>query len=55
MGQVLVLKLDTDANPVISQRLNIGSIPTLIAFRNGNEIRRHVGLADLSVLDSLIQ
>jgi thioredoxin 2 len=54
-GQVLVLKLDTDANPVISQRLNIRGIPTLIAFRQGKEIRRHVGMADLRVLEGLIQ
>ena len=55
MGQTLVLKLDTDANPAISHRLNIRSIPTLIAFRDGKESRRHVGIADLSVLDALIQ
>jgi len=54
-GQVLVLKLDTDASPVISHRLNIRGIPTLIAFRQGKELRRHVGMADLPVLESLIQ
>ena len=55
MGQALVLKLDTDANRAISQRLNIRGIPTLIAYRQGKEVRRHVGMADLRVLEGLIQ
>jgi thioredoxin 2 len=54
-GRVLVLKLDTDANPVTTQRLGIRGIPTLIGFRDGKEIRRHVGLADLSVLEALAE
>ena len=54
-GQVLVLKLDTDANPATTQRLGVRGIPTLIGFRDGKEIRRHVGMADLRVLDGLIR
>jgi len=53
-GQVLVGKLDTDANPRTAARLGIRGIPTLIAFRSGAEIRRHVGTADARVLDSLL-
>lgn len=54
-GRVLVLKLDTDANPATTQRLGIRGIPTVIGFRDGAEVRRHVGLADLTVLATLIQ
>ena len=54
-GQALVLKLDTDANPVTSKRLGIRGIPTLVVFQHGNEVRRHVGMADLQVLDGLLQ
>ena len=54
-GRVLVLKLDTDANQLTAQRLGIRSIPTLIGFRDGKEVRRHIGLADRRVLDGLIQ
>jgi len=53
-GQVLVLKLDTDANPAIAQQLGIRGIPTLIAFRDGTEARRHTGLADERVLSGLV-
>jgi thioredoxin 2 len=52
-GEVLVLKLDTDANPVLSTRLGIRGIPTLIAFEHGAERARHVGAADLATLEKL--
>jgi thioredoxin 2 len=53
-GRVLVLKLDTEANPETPQRFGIRGIPTLIAFRGGREVRRHVGMADVALLDSLV-
>ena len=53
MGNVLVLKLDTDAHPTIAGRYGIRGIPTVIAFDRGQEQRRHVGVANLEVLQSL--
>ncbi len=53
-GEVLVLKLDTDANPETTARFGIRGIPTLVAFRNGKEHGRHVGVADAAVLDRLL-
>ena len=53
-GDVLVLKLDTDASPTTASRFGIRGIPTLIAFRDGKEQRRHVGVADATVLDALV-
>lgn len=53
-GDVLVLKLDTDANPATPTRFDIRGIPTLIAFRDGRERYRHVGVADRQALDRLI-
>jgi len=52
-GRVLVVKVDTDANPALSQRFGIRGIPTLIAFRDGGESGRHVGLADRNVMEAL--
>jgi thioredoxin 2 len=54
-GEVLVAKLDTDANPRTAERLGIRSIPTLIAFRDGREIGREIGLVRREALDALVQ
>lgn len=53
-GGVLVLKLDTDANPQLSTRLGIRGIPTLIAYEHGKERARHVGIADVPTLEKLV-
>jgi thioredoxin 2 len=53
MGNVLVLKLDTDAHPTIAGRYGIRGIPTVIAFERGQERDRHVGVANLEVLQTL--
>jgi thioredoxin 2 len=53
-GDALVLKLDTDANPTTAGRFGIRGIPTLIAFQDGAERARHVGLADRQVLERLV-
>jgi thioredoxin 2 len=52
-GRVLVLKLDTDAHSPIAGRYGIRGIPTVIAFDRGQERGRHVGVADLKVLETL--
>ena len=53
-GKVIVLKLDTDANPIMATRFGIRSIPTLISFQGGKEWRRHVGAGNLTVLNGLV-
>lgn len=52
-GEVLVLKLDTDANPETPARLGIRGIPTLIVFQQGQERRRRVGASQLPELEAL--
>jgi thioredoxin 2 len=52
-GETLVLKLDTEASPLTPSRFGIRGIPTIIAFEAGKERGRHVGLADMKVLESL--
>jgi thioredoxin 1 len=52
-GDALVVKLDTEANPVTASRFGIRGIPTLIAFQGGKEKGRHVGVADMKVLEGL--
>ena len=44
--RVRLAKLDTDAEPEIAGRYGIRGIPTLIAFRNGQEVARQSGAMD---------
>lgn len=47
-------KVDTDANPGISAALQIQSIPTLMAFRDGIMVFRQAGVLPASALEDLI-
>lgn len=42
-GRAIVAKVDTDAQPELSARFGIRSIPTLVAFRAGRETARVSG------------
>ena len=43
-GQVIALKLDTDANPAAAARHRVEALPTFVVFRNGKEAARQSGL-----------
>ncbi len=43
-GRVLVGKVDADEEMDVAQKLGVISIPTLVFFKNGEEIARKVGL-----------
>ncbi len=43
MGRLLVAKVDTDRAPEVAMRYEIRSIPTLIVFRDGEEVERSLG------------
>ena len=53
-GELLVVKLDTDRNPVTGQQFNIRGIPTLIAFRGGKEVGRRVGAVPPAELEAFL-
>ena len=42
-GRAVLAKVNSDDNPQASVRHRIRSIPTLLLFRNGQEVRRHSG------------
>ncbi|MGD1995547.1 MAG: thioredoxin [Anaerolineae bacterium] len=49
-GRALVAKLDVDANPQTAQRYGVMSIPTLILFKDGQEMDRLIGVQSEDVL-----
>ena len=54
-GRALVLKVDTDANPELSERYRIRSIPTVGIFVRGREVNRAAGVQPASNLERLIE
>jgi thioredoxin len=53
-GRVTVIKIDTEAKQNLAQRFNITGIPTLVLFRNGEEIHRVTGAVPLAQLKAVL-
>ena len=51
-GKLKVCKLDVDAHGSIAQQFKILSIPTVIIFKDGKEIKRFNSVPSLVVTDS---
>jgi thioredoxin 2 len=51
-GAAIVVKVDTDAQPELSARFGIRSIPTLVMFRNGHEQKRLSGAMPAAAIAS---
>ena len=49
-GKAVIGKLDVDANPQTSIKFGVMSIPTLLVFKGGEVVDRHVGVAPKSVI-----
>jgi thioredoxin 1 len=54
-GKVSVLHVNLEKIRGVASRLGIMSIPTLIVFRNGEEIQRFVGLQAEEVLSNALE
>lgn len=54
-GELLVAKLDTDANPAMSVQYGIRGIPTLIIFREGREWKRQTGVVPPDRLAEMLE
>ena len=54
-GKAILAKVDSDASPQASSRLAIRSIPTLVLFRNGKEIKRQAGAVQAAQIVSWVQ
>ena len=53
-GQVIVGKVNVDDDPDLARKYRVASIPTLIVFENGAEVRRSVGVISREdILDML--
>jgi len=53
-GRAQLVKVNTEAAPGLASRFGIRSIPTLVLFRNGKEVRRVAGALDAQRLKAWI-
>ena len=53
-GKVTVAKLNVDDEPSIAARFGVMSIPTLIVYREGEEVTRRVGVQSLDQLEAML-
>jgi len=54
-GKAIVRNVDIDEHRGIALKLGIHSIPTLIIFNNGHELRRFIGLQTEETLSQAIE
>lgn len=53
-GKANICKLDVDAEPQLAARFGVMSIPTIIAFKNGKETGKLVGVRPTAELEALL-
>jgi len=54
-GRLIVGKVDVDSNPGISSQFGIRNIPTILFFKDGVVVDKHVGASPKSTLASKIE
>lgn len=54
-GKAVVGKINVDFNPNVAMKYGIRSIPTLLFFKNGQMVDRHVGAAPRPVLENKLK
>ncbi len=53
-GKMTVAKVDTDQSVNVAAKFEVTSIPTLILFKDGQIVKRVVGLKDLDALRTMV-
>ncbi|MEG0276613.1 MAG: thioredoxin [Coprobacillus sp.] len=53
--EVKVVKIDTDQIPSLAMEYQVQSIPTLIAFKNGQPVNRQMGFIPYEALEAMIK
>jgi thioredoxin 2 len=54
-GRLLVLKVNTDADPAVGQTYRVQSIPTMALFEGGREVARTSGARPAAAIESFVR
>ncbi len=55
VGRVKVGKVDVDSNREVSEKFGVQSIPNIVLFKNGEVVRRFVGLTSKKELAAALE
>jgi len=54
-GRATIGKVEIDENPEVSEAHGIRSVPTLVVFQNGQEVKRFVGVTSANELGQALE
>ena len=54
-GEMLVVKIDTEALPELGERFRVRSIPTMAVFRDGREVARTAGARPAADIQAFVR
>ena len=54
-GKALIGKVNVDHNPEVSMKYGVRSIPTILIFKDGEIVEKHVGTATKATLEQKLQ
>jgi thioredoxin 1 len=54
-GKLIVAKVDVDSNPGTAAKYGIRNIPTILFFKGGEVVEKHVGAAPKTTLASKVE
>lgn len=55
IDSVDILKVNVDSFPDLAAKYGVMSIPTLILFENGNELKKEIGFKNLDEIKKMIE
>ena len=50
-GEIKIVKVDVDENPILAQQYGIMSVPTLLYFNNGKLVKKDIGFMPLNAFE----
>ncbi|RRJ91376.1 thioredoxin [Flavobacterium macacae] len=53
--QISIIKIDVDKNQILASQYNVRGVPTMILFKNGNQVWRQSGVLSKNDIVKIIQ